>query len=111
MSRFLMFVSLFAFCFAITMGVVWEIYEFSFDGLLGLNMQKFRLESGEALIGRAALADTMEDLIVDAAGALVMAIIGFFNLKRHNRRAMGQMLIRSEETDDNKKLVKENETR
>lgn len=106
-----LFVSLFAFCFAITMGVVWEIYEFSFDGLLGLNMQKFRLESGEALIGRAALADTMEDLIVDAAGALVMAIIGFFNLKRHNRRAMSQMLIHSEETDDNKKLVKENETR
>ena len=28
------------------MGVVWEFYEFTLDGLLGLNMQKFALENG-----------------------------------------------------------------
>ena len=42
----------FSFCFAVTMGVMWEIYEFTFDGLLGLNMQKFLLEDGTPLIGR-----------------------------------------------------------
>ena len=35
------FISLFAFSFSVTIGSLWEIYEFSFDGLLGLNMQKF----------------------------------------------------------------------
>ncbi len=80
-----LFVSLFAFCFAAAVGVLWEIYEFTFDGILGLNMQKFRLESGEMLIGREALTDTMEDLIVDALGALVMSVVGFFAIRRNRR--------------------------
>lgn len=75
------FVAIFAFCFAITLGVVWEIYEFTFDGILGLNMQKFMLENGQALVGRAALQDTMKDLIVDGAGALAMSILGYLSLK------------------------------
>ncbi|MEA5050805.1 MAG: hypothetical protein VB021_04950 [Oscillospiraceae bacterium] len=77
-----LFVGLFAFCFAIAVGVVWEIYEFSFDGLLGMNMQKFRLEDGTLLVGRAALADTMEDLIVDACGALVVSVVGALSIRR-----------------------------
>ncbi len=76
-----MFVALFAFGFAITLGVMWEIYEFTFDGVLGLNMQKFALEDGTQLIGRAAVTDTMEDLIVDSIGAFTMAIIGYISLK------------------------------
>lgn len=75
------FIALFAFGFAITLGVMWEIYEFTFDGLLGLNMQKFALEDGTQLIGRAAVADTMEDLIVDSIGAFIMATIGYISLK------------------------------
>ena len=75
------FVSLFAFCFAITLGVFWEIYEFTFDALLGLNMQKFALESGELLVGRNALTDTMKDLIVDSIGAFVMSVIGYISLR------------------------------
>lgn len=75
------FVALFSFCFAITMGVIWEIYEFSFDGLLHLNMQKFALENGVNLVGRAALSDTMKDLIVDSIGALTTSILGYISLK------------------------------
>lgn len=75
------FVAIFSFMFAIMLGVFWEVYEFAFDGLLGLNMQKFMLESGEQLIGRAALADTMEDLIVDMIGAFVISVIGYISLK------------------------------
>lgn len=76
-----LFVCLFSFCFAVTLGVIWEFYEFTFDGLLNLNMQKFALENGEPLVGRAALTDTMKDLIVDAVGALIMSIIGYISLK------------------------------
>lgn len=75
------FVAIFSFCFAVTLGVVWEIYEYAFDGLLGLNMQKFATQSGELLVGRAALDDTMKDLIVDSIGALVISIGGYISLK------------------------------
>lgn len=76
-----MFISLFAFCFALSCGAVWEIYEYTFDGLLGLNMQKFVAAGGEVLVGRAALGDTMKDILVDALAALMMALIGYMNLK------------------------------
>lgn len=76
------FMALFAFCFALTCGVIWEIYEYTFDGLLGLNMQKFALEDGTLLVGRDALADTMKDIIVDAISALVISILGFYTIKK-----------------------------
>ncbi len=80
------FVCLFALCFAVTVGVFWEIYEFTFDGLLGLNMQKFRLENGTQLVGRAALQDTMKDLIVDVAGAAVSVLLGYLSSRRPQKR-------------------------
>jgi len=63
------FVSIFSFCFALAIGALWEIYEFTMDSLFGFNMQK------------SGLVDTMWDLIVDAFGALVFSIIGYFYLK------------------------------
>jgi len=75
------FVALFSFLFAVTLGVMWEIFEFAVDGLLGVNMQKFALENGTGLVGRLAVVDTMQDLIVDSIGAVVMSIIGYISLK------------------------------
>jgi hypothetical protein len=80
-----LFVAFFAFCFAVCLGVLWEIYEFSFDGLLGLNMQKYALEDGTLLAGRAALADTMKDLIIDTVGALTASVIGYLSIRRDPR--------------------------
>lgn len=75
------FVALFAFCFAVSLGVIWEIYEFTIDCFLHTNSQKYALETGELLIGQAALMDTMKDLIVDAIGAFTVSVIGFISLK------------------------------
>ena len=75
------FVALFAFCFALACGAVWEVYEFVFDGILGLNMQKFMTGTGEMLIGHQALHDTMTDIIVDALSALLISLIGYSRLK------------------------------
>lgn len=75
------FVVTFAFCFAVSLGVIWEIYEFTADGILGTNMQKFGTEAGVAFYGRAALSDTMKDLIVDCVGAFAMSVIGYISLK------------------------------
>ena len=70
------FVVIVAFCFAITMGVFWEIFEFSADRLFGLNMQKFRFP------GQDGLVDTMQDLIVDAIGAAIACIGGWIYMKK-----------------------------
>ena len=43
-------------------GVIWEIFEFSLDYVIGLNMQK------------SGLVDTMGDLIVNSIGSLFVAI-------------------------------------
>ena len=64
------FVALFAFMFALGLGALWEIFEFAMDSLFGLNMQK------------SGLVDTMWDLIVDAAGALAIALLGYGYLKK-----------------------------
>ena len=75
------FVALFAFCFALALGVVWEIYEFTVDYFFNTNMQTYALENGDPLIGQAALLDTMKDLIVDAIGAFVMSVVGYISIK------------------------------
>ena len=82
-----LFVSLFAFCFALAAGAVWEIYEFSGDGLFGLNMQKYMTDKGVMLVGHEALTDTMKDIIVDAISAATISVIGFFSIRRKNKPA------------------------
>ena len=75
------FVALFAFCFALAAGGVWEIYEYVADGMMGLNMQKFITAEGVVLSGHEALADTMEDIILDASAAVLISVIGYVRLK------------------------------
>jgi hypothetical protein len=87
-------ISFFAFCFAISIGAIWEIFEYNMDRAFGLNMQKTGLD------------DTMSDLMVDFVGAVFGAGTGFLYLKgretgtlsgligefvRLNRRLFGRM--------------------
>jgi uncharacterized membrane protein YjdF len=69
------FVAFFAFLFAVGIGVLWEIFEFSMDSFFGTNMQK------EMLGDPSGLTDTMWDLIVDTLGALVISALGYGYLK------------------------------
>ncbi len=101
------FVAIFAFCFSVTIGMLWEIFEFGVDSILGYNMQKFIPQvdalwnggrSDLPLAGTAeqiaeffrspagykyALMDTMEDILVDALGALIVSIVGYFIIKKN----------------------------
>ena len=63
--------SVFAFSFALMIGVLWEIFEFTGDQLFNMDMQK------------DGLNDTMWDFIVNTIGALVAAVIGYFYLTPH----------------------------
>lgn len=83
------FVSFFAFMFALGMGALWEIFEFGMDSFLGLNMQK-------AMLGDpSGLTDTMWDLIVDAIGAAVIAILGYGYLSKAGRRSFLEQWIKA----------------
>lgn len=73
-NKFLIVLS--AFALTVTIGVLWEIVEFSIDGIFGTNMQRaYNSITGEPFVGRNALTDTMKDLILDALGSLVVSII------------------------------------
>lgn len=73
------FVAFFAFIFALGVGALWEILEFTMDGVFGMNMQKPML--GDP----SGLTDTMWDLIVDAIGALVVSVLGWRYLKNADK--------------------------
>ncbi|MGY3749269.1 hypothetical protein [Vagococcus acidifermentans] len=90
------FVSLFALCFAVTCGVVWEIYEYTADHILGTNMQKFMTADGTVLSGHATLGDTMKDIIVDLIGALVIVSLGYVHLRKKERRLAEKRLKQAE---------------
>jgi len=61
--------ALFSFCFALALGALWEIFEFTMDQVFKLKMQK------------SGLNDTMWDLIVDALGAFFAAGMGYLYVK------------------------------
>ena len=77
------FIAFFAVVFAMGMGAVWEIFEFSMDQLFGMNMQK------------SGIVDTMRDLIVDGVGALIISILGWGFLKTRERHSFLEKWIDS----------------
>ena len=86
-----LFVVAWIICFSVAVGTMWEIIEFVTDGLFGLNSQEFLSSSGtfdvvQPRIGRDALWDTMVDLILDLLGAIVVAIVGYFDVRKQKRR-------------------------
>ena len=68
------FIALFAFFFSISIGTVWEIFEFTADQLFSFNMQK------EMFGDASGLTDTMWDMIINAAGALTISLLGWWYL-------------------------------
>jgi uncharacterized membrane protein YjdF len=68
------FIALFAFFFSISIGTVWELFEFAMDQLFGFNMQK------EMFGDASGLTDTMWDMIINAAGAAVISLLGWWYL-------------------------------
>ena len=79
----------FAFCFSMTLGVIWEIFEFVMDLTFGLNMQK------------SGLADTMYDLMVDAFGATLGGSAGYFYLKGRWFGGLAALINEFVETNEN----------
>ena len=85
-------IAMFAFCFGIAVGSVWEIFEFAMDQIFGFNMQK------------SGLMDTMGDLIVNSLGSLFSSFIGYFYIKGKKTPLFNRFLQRF--TKNNPKYFK-----
>jgi len=89
------FIALFAFMFAVSIGVLWEIFEYGMDQVFGLNMQK------------SGLQDTMWDLIVDVVGAAFISILGWGYINNREADSFLERWIR-DFVEKNPRLFEEN---
>ena len=117
------FVAFFAFCFSMTVGVLWEFFEFSMDWIFAADMQKdwilpainsvklnptganipIHVDVQSVVINGETwnlggyldigIVDTMKDLMVNFVGAVVFSIIGIFYLKHRGKGKLAASLI------------------
>lgn len=129
------FVVIVAFCFSMTIGVVWEFFEFGMDQIFGMDTQKdtvihilnsvsisadgsmttFR-DIGNVVIDGTALPfngyldigliDTMQDLIVNFIGASVFSVFGFFYIKFKGKINLVNRFIPTKKSKDRDYLEK-----
>jgi uncharacterized membrane protein YjdF len=70
---------LFSIFFALSIGSVWEMYEYLIDGILNIDSQRTA-----NLIGRIAIKDTMTDLLASTFGTILTAIIFIMIRRKEN---------------------------
>jgi hypothetical protein len=88
-------VAVFSFTYAVTLGVLWEILEFSMDALVGSAHQKWDLPETEIMMGKtyqgSGLRDTMSDLIVDSIGAFITSVVAYYMYKHQKKKTLEEM--------------------
>jgi len=117
------FLALVAFCFSMTIGVLWEFFEFGMDVIGGKDMQKDMVVQNivstylsgntkepvvienikDVMVNGVSLdvdgyldiglLDTMKDLLGNFAGAVVFSIIGFFYVKSNGAGKFARLFI------------------
>ncbi|MGE4443573.1 MAG: hypothetical protein AB7E37_01100 [Candidatus Altimarinota bacterium] len=94
---------IFGFCFAVTLGTLWEITEFMMDSMFTLDMQKARnlgIMDG-TFDSRLGVKDTMNDLILDSLGALIASVFGYLYLIGGEKGKIYKKLIELFEKSNN----------
>ncbi|MDD2413878.1 MAG: hypothetical protein PHI94_01760 [Eubacteriaceae bacterium] len=115
------FVAIFAFCFSMTVGVMWEFFEFGMDMLFKTDMQKDTIIpfissvllnptganvavnwdihsvviNGKSWAGYIdiGLIDTMEDLFVNFIGAIIFSIFGLIYIKKRGQHTFASRFM------------------
>ncbi|WP_330548599.1 hypothetical protein [Bacilliculturomica massiliensis] len=124
------FVALVAFCFSMTVGVLWEFFEFGMDYFTHTDMQKDTILTSISSVllnpaGRnvavtipidsivvngetwnyggyidIGLYDTMSDLFVNFIGAVVFSVIGMFYIKGRGKGTFARRFIPKMKTEE-----------
>ena len=116
-----LYVSLVAFCFSMTVGVLWEFFEYGMDVVFLTDMQKDTVVRslasvslhpyGEMTVLRditavaidgtplavegyldIGLHDTMADLFVNFVGAVVFSVLGYFYIRHRGKGRSGRLM-------------------
>lgn len=116
------FIAIVAFCFSMTIGVIWEFFEYSMDTFFAMDTQKDTIinvihsvsinpDGSMKTIGNISqvmingqllpiqgyldigLIDTMEDLFVNFIGAIIFSILGFIYTKYPYRNKVVKRFI------------------
>ena len=116
-----LYVSLVAFCFSMTVGVLWEFFEYGMDVIFLTDMQKDTVLHSLASVqlrgdgtvevlrditsvvvdGRelgvggyldVGLHDTMADLLVNFVGAVVFSVLGYFHVRGRGKGRGGKLM-------------------
>lgn len=116
------FICIVAFSFSMTIGVIWEFFEFSMDTFFAMDTQKDTIIhtinsvsidpsgamtsisdiknvmiDGQALNINGyldiGLIDTMEDLFVNFIGAIIFSIFGFFYTKNQDKKNIAALFV------------------
>ena len=124
-----LFVAMVSFCFSMTIGVLWEFFEYSMDLFFRMDMQKDTIITGissvllnpqgvnvpvtvpiESVVVNGepwagyidiGLKDTMSDLFVNFIGALVFSVVGLFYIKgRGNGKFAERFIPRLKKSSD-----------
>ena len=126
------FVAFTAFCFSMTVGVIWEFFEFGMDWFFSTDMQKDWIVPAinsvklhpeglnvpvhvdvQSLVVNGeewnlggyldiGLVDTMKDLLVNFVGAVVFSVIGVIYLKQRKQTGLAASLIPIVNSNDDK---------
>ena len=118
-----LFVAIVSFCFSMTIGVVWEFFEFGMDNIFNLDMQKdtvvtkinsvtfdpdglnkvHTINIDKIVVNEEewnyggyidiGLIDTMNDLLVNFVGASLFAVLGYFYSKYKKDSGIKKILI------------------
>lgn len=124
-----LFIAIVAFSFSMTIGVIWEFFEFSLDTFLQMDTQKDTIihsihsvsinmdgtmrsfnDINNVMINNTPLGiegyldigliDTMEDLFVNFIGAFIFSIFGFFYSKNKGKKNFASLFIPTKKKED-----------
>lgn len=94
------FVACFAFFLAMGCEALWEAFEWTMDSLFGSNMQRYMHNiTNEPFLGRAALEDTMSDIIEVMFGSIIIIVLGYLDMKFNENKIIN--FFRIKKVDDN----------
>jgi len=123
MSPFFLLVA--SFCFSMTIGVLWEVFEYGVDTFLKVDMQKdtiiteinsvtfdpenknnvYSIDIDSLVVNEEdwinkyggyidiGLIDTMDDLLVNALGAIFFSIFGYFGLRSKKEEGYYKLIV------------------
>ena len=94
-----MFMSVIVVSVALSLGAMWEIGEYLVDDITGANNQQYMAttrgtlysKEDQPLLGHEALKDTMKDLMLDLAGAVFVASVGYHQLQKRKEEGEAQI--------------------